>query len=128
MIILDSDIVIWILRDKRELISWLESYREKESIGVSTITIAEVYQNIRSNEYDKVKLFFSKQEKIPVSVNIAEQGGLYWNQYHTKYLKMGITDCLIAATASLTDHKLYTLNTRHFPMPDIKVLNPLKKI
>ena len=126
MIILDSDIVIWVLREKSELVSWLELAREKETIGVSTISIAEVYQNIKTNEYDRVKLFFSKQEKIPVSVHIAELGGLYWNQYHNQYLKLGITDCLIAATARLGDRKLYTLNTRHFPMVDIKVKNPLK--
>jgi len=126
MIILDTDIIIWILREKGELVSWLEDIREREVVGVSTISMAEVHQNIKSNEYDKVKLFFSKQEKIPVSPEIAVQGGLYWNHYHVKYLKLGITDCLIAATARFTDRKLYTLNTRHFPESDIKVINPLK--
>lgn len=126
MTILDSDIVIWILRGKQELVEYVASLREKEECAVSTITIAEIYKNVKATEVTFAEDFFSKQEIFSVTDDIARAGGLYWRDYVQKTATIGITDCLIAATAKMHKATLVTLNTRHFPMRDVTVVNPLK--
>ena len=74
-----------------------------------------------------VEDFIFHQELFPVSLDIAKTAGLYWNQYHHGLKNLSLTDCLIAGTANINDLILVSLNAKHFPMKDIKTLNPLRK-
>lgn len=124
MIVLDTDIVIWILRGNQPIITAIDHLVSKESVGISTITIAEVYKNIFPIEMPAVEDFIFHQELFPVSVDIAKTAGLYWNQYHHRFKNFSLTDCLIAATAKIHQAGLATMNIKHFPMDDINLLNP----
>ncbi|HCH59330.1 MAG: putative ribonuclease VapC [Candidatus Amesbacteria bacterium GW2011_GWA2_47_11b] len=126
MYILDSDIAIWILRKHKLLVSAIERLSSQNFTSISAITVAEVYKNAFPTELSGVEDFFKNQWVIPVSLEIAREAGLYWNQFHKKLVNISTLDCMIAATARLNGLTVVTLNTRHFPMPDIKVLNPLK--
>ena len=126
MYILDSDIVIWILRKQDLLVSAIERLSSRGSTSVSTITVAEVYKNAFPTELLGIEDFFTNQWVIPVSLEIAREAGLYWNQFHKKLANLSTLDCIIAATAKLNRLTIVTMNTRHFPMSDIKVMNPLK--
>lgn len=57
-----------------------------------------------------------------VTSTIAKQAGWYWQQYIKRLKNLHIIDCLLAATAKIHDLTLVTLNTRHFPMKDIKIM------
>ena len=61
-----------------------------------------------------------------VTPEIAKQAGLYWQEYVKQLNNLSLMDCLIAATANVNDLTLASLNTKHFPMKDIKVLSPLR--
>lgn len=124
MILLDSDIVIWILRDNQEVIRAV-SNSASDSFSVSSLAVAEVYKNVRDSELKKTEEFFDRVVVISVSRKIGEVGGLYWNQFHKTLANLSIVDCLIAATAKEERSTLFTLNSKHFPMRDIKVVNPL---
>lgn len=124
MIVLDTDIVIWILRGNQPIVAAIDRLVSKESIGISTITVAEVYKNIFPIEIPAVEDFISHQELFPVSVDIAKTAGLYWNQYHHGLKNLSLTDCLIAATAKIHQAVLATMNIKHFPMDDINLFNP----
>lgn len=126
MHIIDSDVFIWAIRGLKPIIEFLSQYKRHSIPHLSTITIAEVYQNIRSSEVETTDRLIYENLILPVDDNIAKRGGLYWQDYHAKFLKLSLPDCLIAATARINDLTLVTLNTRHFPMGDITVVNPLK--
>jgi predicted nucleic acid-binding protein len=126
MILLDTNIVIWMLRGKLEVIKIVDKMSQSDKTALSVITIAEVYQNIFLGEINDTENYIDTNEVIEVNRRIAKEAGLYWNQYHKKLQTLSITDCLIAATAKYYNCSLLTLNTRHFPMTDIKVQNPLK--
>ena len=58
---------------------------------------------------------------IPISIQIAEEGGLIKNKYQKSH-QIGLADALIASTAKLEKLKLVTLNVKHFP--HFKFLQP----
>jgi len=68
----------------------------------------------------------NKFKSIDVTPLIAKQGGFYWQQFHKKLQNLSLADCLIAGTANANSLILVSLNTKHFPMKDIRILNPLK--
>lgn len=126
MYVLDSDIVIWILRGDEKVISALDDLVGKSKTGVSTITIAEIYKFAFPSEFFKTAEVIEQHQVFNLTSGIAKEAGLYWNQFHKQLLNLNLIDTIVAATAKAYNAALVTLNTRHFPMADIKVVNPLK--
>jgi len=56
---------------------------------------------------------------VPVSREIAEQAGIWREEYKNKGLSLGTVDRVIAATAYLNDYPLLTNNVRDYPMPEL---------
>lgn len=125
MYILDSDVIIWLLRRKQEIVDAVNNISSHNQTGISTITIAEVYKNMFPEETENTELVIEKQQIFVVTSEIARSAGTYWNKFHKKCLGLSLPDCIIAATAQNEKAKLLTLNDRHFPMKDIEIYNPL---
>lgn len=124
MYLIDTDILIWVLRGNKKYEIFLQELKNKGSLSISTITIAEVYKNIYPSEMVKTDNLLQELQTWDVTELIAKQGGLYWQQFSKKLKNLNLTDCLIAATANINNLKLVTLNIRHFPMHDIQVAHP----
>lgn len=124
MHLIDTDILIWVLRGNKKYEEFLQNLKDKDTLSISTVTIAEIYKNIFPSEIIKTEGILNEFQTWDVTSSIAKQAGLYWQQY-VKHLKnLSLTDCLIAATASINNLTLISLNIKHFPMNDIRVLNP----
>lgn len=126
MYLLDTDIIIWILRGNTVIAKQIDLFVKGEAVAASVISLAEVYQHIFLKEIPWTEELFSSYQLLPIDVAIARHGGLYWQEFFKK-VHVSITDCLIAATARQYALILLTLNTRHFPMLDIHVHNPRGK-
>lgn len=124
MYLLDTDVLIWILRGNKEIIQKISGYKDNFPIGISVITIAEVYKNIFSSELSRAEDFLNEHIQFDVNQKIAKTAGFYWQEYSKKIKNLSLADCLIAATANYHSAKLVTLNSKHFPMKDITVINP----
>ena len=127
MYLVDTDIVIWITRGEKKYVNWFQDLKQETLLSISSITIAEIYKNIFPSELTNTEAIINDFAVYDVISSIAKQGGLYWQQYSKRYKNLSIIDCIIAATANEHDLILLTLNTRHFPMKDIRVLDPVKK-
>lgn len=127
MYLLDTNILIWVLRENKIYVDVYRELKRASALYISTITIAEIYKNVFPAELIGTEEVLSEFEVWDITVPIAKQGGLYWQQYNKNISKLNILDCLIAATAKEHDLTLVTLNTRHFPMKDIKVISPLEE-
>ena len=125
MYLVDTDIVIWCLRGKRECVEALQKIKVS-GLAVSTITIAEVYKNVLPGEEVKTEGVLDEFEIIDLNTKIAKQAGLYWKQYFKKDRDILLFDCIVAATAVEYDLTLLTLNAKHYPMDGIKASDPLK--
>lgn len=126
MYIIDTDIIIWVLRGNKKYENFLQDLKYKNPLSVSTITIAEVYMNIFPSEIVKTENVLNEFQTWDVTPAVAKQAGLYWKEYIKHLKKLSLTDCLIAGTANVNNLTLVSLNTKHFPMKDIKTLNPFR--
>ena len=123
MYLIDTNIIIWVLRNEKKYIEWFDQIINKTNLGISTITIAEIYKNIYPSELINTEVLLDQFKVFTVTEKIAKQAGLYWQQFSK--INIHLLDCLIAATAKQHHLKLITLNTKHFPMDDIEVIKPL---
>jgi predicted nucleic acid-binding protein len=118
-LLLDTDVVVDYLRDREEAATYLESHAE--SLLVSAMTVAELYAGVREGaERSRLVKFLAAMEIIPVDAAIAQKGGLYRRDYGPSH-GVGLADALIAATATIHQARLVTLNARHFPMLEVEV-------
>ena len=116
----DTDVLIDYLRGRPEAVLFVEE--KVAEACVSVMNIAELYQGVRNgNERVKLGKMLSVLPSLPITSDIAEQGGTFSRDYRPSH-GCGLADCLIAATADQHGLTLVTLNPRHFPMlQDIEV-------
>lgn len=78
---------------------------------------------MQPDEANQLEYFIFSFEIVEVSIEVAKMAGMYMNKYRKSHgINMG--DAIIAASAKHLNAKLYTLNTKHFPMKDIDVVRP----
>lgn len=114
--LLDSDLLIEHLRGRQQAKAYILTLQSQGKLLVSAITVAELFAGAR-REGDKEAIddLLLLARIIPVDETIAEQGGLYRQQYGQSH-GTGLMDALIAATAETEGATFVTFNQRHFPM------------
>lgn len=122
MYLLDTDVLIWILRGKKEIVEHISALKQKADLCISSLSIAEIYKNIYPSELTMTEEFLNQHIIYSVDQKIAKTGGLYWQQYSRRLKNLSLIDCLIAGTAQVYGLSLVSLNVKHFPMNDIKIV------
>src|SRR3989344_1220397 len=120
--LIDTDIIIWVLRGNKKYEELLQNLKDKDTLSISTVTIAEIYENIFPSEIVKTENVLNELQTWDVTPEIAKQAGLYWQEFIKQLKNLSLIDCFIASTASINNLTLVSLNTKHFPMKDIKTL------
>ena len=77
MYLIDTDILIWVLRGNKKYEELLQNLKYKNPLSISTITIAEIYKNIFPAEIIKTENIVNEFLIWDVNSPIARQGGLY---------------------------------------------------
>lgn len=118
----DSDILIWHLRGESKALRFLGKLfgSDEYQPWIGALQRAEVVFFMRPGEESDTLLFLSQFKTASVNEEIVDTASrLYrrWNPSHGT----GINDALLAATAMSSGGKVYTLNTKHFPMEDLLV-------
>lgn len=126
MYLIDTDILIWVLRGNEKYEKLLQNLKDKEALSISTVTITEIYKNIFPSEFVKTENLLNELQTRDVTPSIAKQAGLYWQEFIKQFKNLSLMDCLIAATANINNLTLVSLNAKHFPMTDIKTLSSLR--
>ena len=81
---------------------------------------AEIVFFMHENEKATTMRLLSRFKTAPVTAEIVDDAGtLYrrWNPSHG----IDVNDAVLAATAMRTGGRIYTLNLKHYPMPDVVV-------
>jgi predicted nucleic acid-binding protein len=94
-----------------------------EGAGVPTyctaVNWAEIYAGIRPGEEPVTLAFFEARGEIVLDAAVGRRAGAYLARYGRSHgLELG--DALIAAAATTSGVRLWTLNRKHYPMPDVR--------
>jgi tRNA(fMet)-specific endonuclease VapC len=117
--LLDTNVIIWHLRDYEPTNEILRSIKADQPMGCSAISVFEVWVGVRKKEYDITQRLLNQLYKIPIDSIIAIRAAEYWREFRAKGITLGQADAIIAATANILNLTLITYNQSHYPMDDI---------
>lgn len=117
MVIVDTDIIIWILRGDRGIEEKFKSLVviANGEVFITPIQIAEIYSGIRPKERIKAENFIESLNIITIDKAIGKLAGEFINQYGKSH-NVTMADALIGACAKINGFKIWTLNKKHYPM------------
>jgi len=121
--LLDSDVIIWVLRGRKETVRLVEEIAKIGVPACSPLSLIEVLMGAKPEEEERTRKFFSALELLPVDRAIAEKATEYIKAYQD-VKNPDFVDAIIAATAVVHDLALVTYNRRHYPMPGIRFYPP----
>ncbi|NMB97615.1 MAG: type II toxin-antitoxin system VapC family toxin [Clostridiaceae bacterium] len=122
--LIDSNIFVDHFRGRNEATEFLKKcIIEYDIVYYSVISRIELMAGMRKKEEPIINDFLSVFKEVEVSNEIAYLAGIYMNKYMKSH-GINVPDAIIAASASNLNACLYTLNSKHFPMHDIKTCRP----
>ena len=126
-LVLDSDILIEILRGRPEASQWLTSLGS-QTVGISVVTRMEILQGARDRQEQMILIAqLNRYELVFLDAGDALQALEWFEAYHLSH-GVGIMDCLIAASALRIEKPFYTFNVRHYgPFAALKAQEPYNR-
>lgn len=119
---IDSDVLIWHLRGEDKALSLLKRLRDDEQfeLWIGAMQRAEVVFFMRPAEETATLLFLTQFQTAPVNQQIIDTAGELYRKFHPSS-GTDVNDAILAATVLQTGGKIFTLNSKHYPMPDLAV-------
>jgi len=123
-ILLDSDVIIAWLRGYQPISgAVLHLLESGHSLLWTPISIAEIFAGARKSESARLEKLFQILETLPISETIGKKAGHYLQKY-SKSRNVELGDALIAASANVANLSLWTINKKHYPMPEVRLFLP----
>ena len=119
---IDADVLIWHLRGEAKARAFLRSVltsREDEP-WIGAMQRAEVVFFLRPNEEKATLALLAQFSMASADQEIVDLGARLFRRWRPTH-GIDVNDALLAATVMRTGGKIYCLNVRHFPMPDLIV-------
>jgi predicted nucleic acid-binding protein len=119
---IDSDVLIWHLRGERKALDLLVELRDSPEYELWTGALqrAEVVFFMREQEEKATKIFLSQFKTALIDQVLVDTAGQLYRKWHPSH-GVDINDAFLAATAMQSGGKIYTLNLKHYPMPDLLI-------
>ncbi len=128
MILLDSDVMIDILRKYPPAMEWFDALKEDEEIALPGYVMMELIQGCRNKlEQEQLQRTVDSYGVIWLSPNHCNKALGVFTSYHLSY-NAGMLDVLIGQTAVAMGLPLHTFNQRHYRFMDsLTTIQPYKK-
>jgi hypothetical protein len=122
-VLLDTDVVIEIQRgnDRTILAKWEHLLGSGILVFYSPVVSAEVWAGARPREHLLIQYFFDALSCLTVDAETGKLAGDLTRRFGKSH-SLEIPDALIAATAIQHDASLWTRNRKHYPMPELSLL------
>lgn len=121
-VLLDSDVIIAVLRGRRPVGTALARL---ETFGVPTyccaVAWAEIHAGLRPGEEVVTEAFFAARGDLVLDAATGRRAGAYLSRFARSH-GVELADALVAAAAATSGLRLWTLNRKHYPMPDVRFL------
>ena len=128
MILLDTDILVDLLRKYAPAIEWFSSFPDDEEIVVPGYVVMELIQGCRDKlEQERVQRELASCGVVWLSSTDCDQALAVFAVYHLSH-NAGLLDVLIGQTAVALGVPLHTFNQRHYSfIPNIQTIQPYTK-
>lgn len=127
MKLLDTDVLIDLFHGNLAARAYIsQRSAENEQLAISAITLAEMMGGMRLGEEAATARLLNQFNVIDINAGIARQAGRFLRAYRDGY-RVDLGDAIIAATAYLSGADIVTRNTRHYPMPEVLVIEPYQR-
>jgi predicted nucleic acid-binding protein len=128
MILLDSDVLIDLLRKYPPATKWFDTLSEDEELAVSGYVVMELLQGCRNKEeQDKVQRGLAPYGVVWLSQTDCDRALVLFATYRLSH-NAGLLDVLIGQTAVALDAPLHTFNQRHYGfIPGMQTVQPYSK-
>ena len=119
---IDSDVLIWHLRGQRKALSFLRNLRDgaEYELWTGALQRAELVFFMRPEEEEATELFLSQFKTAAVDQSIVDVAGALYRKWRPTH-GIDVNDAILAATAMQTGGRVFSLNTKHYPMPEVPV-------
>ena len=118
----DSDILIWHLRGERRALRFLEKLSSDPAYELWTGAPqrGEIVFFMQPAEEENTLLFLSQYKTAPIDQSIVDIAGRVYREWNPSH-GIDVNDAFLAATVMQTGGRIFSLNRRHFPMPEVSV-------
>lgn len=117
--LLDSDIIIWCLRGRRDTVQLVEELQKESVPYCSALSIIEVELGMRGGEEKATRGFLDALRVEPVDGNVARLAATYMREYRRKGKTLDLVDASIAATCVTRSLLLVTYNVKDYPVSEV---------
>lgn len=119
---IDSDILIWHLRGARQALDFLRGLRDdgEDELWTGAMQRAEIVFFMKPQEVESTLLFLAQFKTAPVDKDVVDTASALYRRWHPSH-GLDVNDAILAATVLQTGGRLFCLNTKHYPMPDLVV-------
>lgn len=117
MVVVDSDVIIWILRGDRQIADRFKSavVENTGKVFVTPVQLAEVFAGILPKEKAVVDDFFESLEVLAIDERSGKLAGEFLNKFGKSH-NVTLVDAFIAAVSRVNGCELWTRNRKHYPM------------
>lgn len=119
--VLDSDVIIWHLRGRREVLEMLRDLQRFGLPACSAISVLEVQVGVKKGEEEKTDRFLRSLRIIDVDRKIAVKAAQLIREGKGKGATIDLPDAIIAGTCILNRMTLVTYNARHYPFEGLRL-------
>jgi len=126
--LLDSDVLIWLLRGRTETVDLVERLQRENpaALACSVLSILEIWTGVRPGEERKTQALLEPLRVVPVDTSIARRAAFLLSLRKRQRDPREWIDAVIAATCLELRLTLVTYNLRDYPYRDIS-LYPMSK-
>jgi predicted nucleic acid-binding protein len=120
--LVDTGILLRHIRRRPEFFALLEQFGREGDVCISSISRIEVLRGMRAHERERSYELLDSLLTHPLDVATANRAGELARTWQARGVTLGVPDVVIAASALELDATLVTLNPRHFPMRELRLL------
>jgi len=127
MILLDTDVMVDVLRGHEPAIAWLTTVSDSE-IGLPGLVAMELIQGCQNaREQKRLEKALNAYHLFWAESQNCDRALKNFSTYHLRY-NLGLLDALIAETAISVDAELATFNVKHYSvLKELKTIQPYEK-
>jgi tRNA(fMet)-specific endonuclease VapC len=130
-IAIDTDVLVDLLRNKKEAASFVSDLEKKGFLLATTaINAYELHYGVHKSRHPEkimqsTKLLLSKLVLLSFNTRSAQKAGHIYAELERKGQQIGLRDTFIGAIALTKGFSVATRNVDHFTkIPDLKVISP----